>query len=155
MQKDPKKYRKNVGIIILHEEKVLFCRRKQSYYETEAWQLPQGGVEENEDLESAVHREIEEETGITEAMILGRTADFIYYEWPANIPRTRVTNDYIGQRQVYFVVRVEISALSQIKESEEFDKFEWVSIQHILDKIVPFKKPIYEQAFNELKELLP
>lgn len=155
MQKDPKKYRKNVAIIILNREKVLFCRRKKSYYEREAWQLPQGGVEENEDLETAVHREVEEETGISDAKILGRTADFIYYDWPKSIPRQSALNDYIGQRQIYFVVQVQDQALSQLKESDEFDKFEWASIQQVLEKVVPFKRPVYEQAFNELKELLP
>lgn len=151
----PGKYRKNVAIIILHSNKVLFCRRKSSYDEKEAWQLPQGGVEENEEFEDAVHREIEEETGMTGAIVLGRTADYIYYEWPKEIPRTRATNEYIGQKQIYFVTQVQETSLSQLRESEEFDKFEWVSIEVILEKIVSFKKPIYEQAFEELKDLLP
>lgn len=154
MFRDPQKYRKNVAIIILHRGKVLFCRRKSSYYEEEAWQLPQGGVEIGEELEQAVHREIHEETGMRNAKILGRTADYLYYEWPKEVPRTRATNDYIGQRQVYFVVEVPDDSLADIQESEEFDKFEWTTTDHILSTVVSFKRPIYEQAFSELKHLL-
>lgn len=154
MSISPEKYRKNVAIIILHKGKILFCRRKSSYYLEEAWQLPQGGVEEGEEFEDAVHREIEEETGMTGAKILGRTKDYFYYEWPKEVPRTRITNNFIGQKQIYFVTEVEELSLSQLKESEEFDAFEWVSIETILNKIVSFKKPIYERAFEELKHLI-
>lgn len=149
------KYRNNVAIIIIHEGKILFCRRKSSYYEREAWQLPQGGVETGEDLEHAVHREIQEETGMTGAKILGRTKDYLYYKWPDGLSRAKPENNYIGQKQIYFVVEVQNSSLSQISDSEEFDAFEWVTIETILEKIVEFKRPIYEKAFEELKELLP
>ena len=71
MSLSPEKYRKNVAIIILHKGKILHCRRIKKYEQQQGWQLPQGGVEPGEELEDAVHREIEEETGMIGATILG------------------------------------------------------------------------------------
>ena len=77
-------YRPNAGIIIFNKEgKLLWCKRKSG----DGWQFPQGGVKKGESVDSAMFRELKEETGLTASKVeaIGKTRDWLYYDVPHNL----------------------------------------------------------------------
>ena len=98
-------YRLNVAMIVLNEEKeVLFCKRRS----TENWQFPQGGVDENENIESAMYRELNEEVGLEKdnVEIKAVSQNLIYYDIPKSIRSRVLGGKFKGQAQKYFLLKL-------------------------------------------------
>ena len=96
-------YRLNVAMIVLNKEnKSLFCKRRN----TDNWQFPQGGVDEDETIESAMFRELNEEVGLNEenVEIKAVTQNLIYYDIPKNIRSRVLGGKFKGQAQKYFLL---------------------------------------------------
>ena len=144
-------YRLNVAMIVFNKDnKVLFCKRRN----TENWQFPQGGVDENENIESAMFRELNEEVGLEKdnVRIKAVSQNFIYYDIPKNIRSRVLGGKFKGQAQKYFLLKLISGDVDlNIENTPEFDKYNWVPFWYPLNQVVDFKKEAYRSALIELK----
>ena len=144
-------YRLNVAMIVLNKDnKVLFCKRRN----TENWQFPQGGVDENENIESAMFRELNEEVGLEKdnVAIKAVSQNLIYYDIPKNIRSRVLGGKFKGQAQKYFLLKLISGDVDlNIESTPEFDKHSWVPFWYPLNQVVDFKKEAYRSALIELK----
>ncbi len=143
-------YRPNVGIILINKENhVLWARRIGQ----NAWQFPQGGIMKGETAEQALYRELKEEIGLSSesVKILARTDGWLKYDLPQNLIRQHQFPLCIGQKQVWFLLRM-LTDDSEIKidttDSPEFDDWRWVDYWYPLKEVVSFKKNVYNQALD-------
>lgn len=147
-----KVYRQNVaGVIINDKGKVLLAERID---EKGHWQFPQGGVDKEENLEQALKREIEEELGIKpeELKILAQAGNIYRYDWPEKLRQKRFC--YYGQEQHFFLL-LYLGDSNSIKVSEEeFQNYDWVDSEKVLEVISPVRKKIATQVLDEFKEYL-
>ena len=144
-------YRLNVAMIVLNKDnKVLFCKRRNE----ENWQFPQGGVDENENIESAMFRELNEEVGLEKdnVAIKAVSQNLIYYDIPKNIRSRVLGGKFRGQAQKYFLLKLISGDVDlNIENTPEFDKHSWVPFWYPLNQVVDFKKEAYRSALIELK----
>ena len=149
-------YRSNVAILIVHQGKVLLLERNNH---PDNWQVPQGGIDKNEDLEGAMWRELKEETGLgnKHCKIIARTKDFLSYDIPSEFRNKRTAKNpkFRGQKQIWFLLELVTSDkyidLNQTSYPE-FQNWMWTSYWNPINKIISFKREVYRQA---LLELLP
>lgn len=143
-------YRPNVGIVLLNKDNhVLWARRIGQ----NSWQFPQGGIRKHESPEDALFRELKEEIGLDKecVQILTRTDGWLKYDLPQNLIRQHQFPLCIGQKQVWFLLRL-LTDDQDIKidttDSPEFDGWRWVDYWHPLKEVVSFKKNVYTQALD-------
>ena len=120
-----------------------------------AWQFPQGGINEKETPEEALYRELEEEIGLTEASveILGATRGWLRYRLPKRFVRQGQTPVCIGQKQKWFLLRMlaqDSAVRLDANDKPEFDHWRWVSYWYPLNQVIPFKREVYRRAMKEL-----
>jgi len=149
MNKKPQKklFRKNVAAVIVDQKGLILTGHRRGM-ENDTWQLPQGGIDKMETPDQAVLREIEEETGVSKITFKQRTNDWLYYEFPEGVKRKN--EKHLGQRQIYFKFLINEEDKKSIKPSRELDKFEFVNVKMVLNRVVDFKKDVYQKAFEEL-----
>lgn len=144
---DTSAYRPNVGVVLFHGDGRVWMGRRAGTPEPYNWQFPQGGVDEGEELEAAAFRELREETGVRSASLLGRTADWLTYDFPAHHASSKVYKGWKGQKQIWFALRFE-GADHEIDLEQhgvpEFDAWRWGALDEAPGLVVPFKRPIYE-----------
>ena len=147
-------YRKNVGIILCNSQnKLLICKRLGE----ESWQFPQGGVEKNENAESAMFRELFEEVGLkkNDISILGITNSWLKYDLPKKYQRKTNNKLCIGQKQKWFLLRLisdDTNIVFSNSKHPEFDSWQWVEDDKPMEIVIDFKRDVYKKA---LKELIP
>ena len=145
--------RTGVGIVVLNSENRVFVgKRKDNPFDK--WQMPQGGVESDEPLLSAMKRELKEETSIVNIKVLKEFDQWLKYELPENLIGKIWKGKYRGQKQKWFIVRftgkekeIDIST-----KHPEFIEWKWVDMDLLPDLIVSFKKHVYEVVLIELKK---
>ncbi len=145
-------FRPNVGIVIANEcGQVLWARRVGQ----DAWQFPQGGINDGESPEQALFRELYEEVGLEEqdVEILACTRGWLRYRLPQRLIRHGNRPVCIGQKQKWFLLRMRGSE-SKISfdcgHKPEFDYWQWVSYWYPLGQVVSFKREVYRRAMKEL-----
>ena len=145
-------FRPNVGIILANSlGQVLWARRIGQ----DAWQLPQGGIKEEETPEEAMYRELREEIGLnaTDVEVVAVTRGWLRYRLPKRMIRKNSHPLCIGQKQKWFLLRMlkDDKAVSiDHTDSPEFDAWQWVSYWYPLGQVVSFKREVYRKAMREL-----
>ncbi|GHV03362.1 RNA pyrophosphohydrolase [Campylobacterota bacterium] len=148
-----KKYRPNVAAVILscnypNECELLIAERNDV---KGAWQFPQGGIDNDEDVRTALFRELEEEIGTNAVEIIAEHPGWISYDFPAAIANKRYPYD--GQRQKYFLVRLKNNAAINLEtKSPEFVQHKFVAPEKVLKEVSFFKRPIYKQVLAHFKK---
>jgi putative (di)nucleoside polyphosphate hydrolase len=154
-------YRPCVGIVLLNRAGLIWIgRRCQNIIEDpENWQMPQGGIDPDEDPAKAAKRELAEETGTDKAEIISETAVWHYYDLPADMLGIALQGKYRGQRQKWFAMRF----LGQDSDFNihappgghpaEFDEWRWATIDEVMHLIIPFKRRVYEAVLEEFRPL--
>lgn len=138
-------FRPNVAAIIINDEKKILVGERRDI--PGSWQLPQGGVDENEIKTKAVLREIEEETGLKPADLeILNSTDEICYAFPESIEKKM---GFKGQCQTFFLIKVKNSKCKP-ERSDEFSSFEWINKKEVIKRVIYFKKESYIEAFRQI-----
>ncbi len=153
---DSQGYRANVGIILCNAHGQLLWARRIGQ---RSWQFPQGGIRFDESPEEAMYRELGEEVGLQprDVDILGCTRGWLRYRLPRRLIRQNSRPTCIGQKQIWFMLRMtgmESAVRFDLTEEPEFDHWRWVDYWYPLRAVVPFKRSVYYQALSELAPLL-
>ncbi|MBL0925240.1 MAG: RNA pyrophosphohydrolase [Sphingomonadaceae bacterium] len=152
-------YRPCAGIMLANMEgKVFVGQRKDSRPEGDAWQMPQGGIDEGEDAQEAALRELFEETGVHSGLvdIIARSRAEHFYDLPDDLIGKVWKGRYRGQRQHWFLMRFKGSDddIDIETEHQEFSHWQWVTPDRLPHLIVPFKRRLYEAIVAEFGDLI-
>ena len=138
-------------MVLNKENKVFVGKRKDN--PIDKWQMPQGGVEEGEDLISAMKRELSEETGIKNITLLKEVEGWSEYELPDYLLGKIWKGKYRGQKQKWFIVRFvgKDNEINLETKNPEFIEWQWVEIDSLPGVIVEFKKKVYENLVPKIR----
>jgi putative (di)nucleoside polyphosphate hydrolase len=116
----------------------------------EGWQMPQGGIDDGEDPQTAALRELKEETGTDKAEIIAELPDWITYDLPEHLVGVAFHGKYRGQRQKWFLLRFtgQDSDIDLYAHEPEFSDWKWFGMEELPGLIVPFKRPTYEAVIK-------
>lgn len=147
-------YRPCVGIMLFNPVGQVFVARRIDMV-SEAWQMPQGGIDEGEDPRVAALRELEEEIGTAKAEILAETPDWLNYDLPDELVGKLWGGRFRGQRQKWFAMRFtgRDSDIDIETDEPEFLEWKWVAPQALPDLIVPFKRELYAELVRRFAHL--
>jgi putative (di)nucleoside polyphosphate hydrolase len=153
---DSNGYRSNVGIILTRESGQLLLGGRAGQA---GWQFPQGGVQVDETPEEAMFRELSEELGLKSAHVevLGYTRDWLHYQLPERFIRRDRNPVCIGQKQVWFMLRLtapDMQVRLDTTDEPEFDRWRWVDYWRPVKEVVYFKRRVYASALAELAPLV-
>lgn len=158
-KRDESLYRPSVGIALFNDKgMVLIAERLDN---PGAWQMPQGGIDEGEDPEVAVFREMEEEIGTRDAHVLGLLPEWLYYEVPAATSQKAWGGKWKGQRQQWIALHflgTDDDIRLDTHDDPEFSQWKWVPITTLLKYVVPFKQDVYVEVircFRHFAEAIP
>jgi len=145
-----KSYRPNVAAVILsskYPEKCEFFIAHRSDIKN-AWQFPQGGIDEGETPEEALLRELQEEIGCNSIEILGEYPEWISYDFPATARGKQYPFD--GQTQKYFLVRLKECATIDLEAYDipEFKEYEFVDYESLFSRVTYFKRKVYRRVID-------
>jgi putative (di)nucleoside polyphosphate hydrolase len=150
-------YRLNVGAVLFGPDGRVLVGRRAGIL-TPAWQLPQGGIDKDEDPRAAVFRELLEEIGTAKAEILAEHPDWLDYDLPDHLVGTAFKGRYRGQRQKWFALRF-LGQDSDIRldadPHPEFDAWKWVPLAELPALAVSFKRTIYETLTRDFAIYTP
>lgn len=158
-------YRPCVGVTLFNKGGLVWVgRRIDAPGEAEGlgawWQMPQGGVDEGEELYDAALRELYEETNIRSARKIGELKDWLFYDLPPELLGKAWGGRYRGQRQKWLALRFE-GKESEIdihhpgggKHKPEFMDWRWERLERLPELIVPFKRVVYEEVAKGFAKL--
>lgn len=153
IKKEESHYRPNVGIMLINQDNKVFVGNRID--QPNSWQMPQGGIDEGEKIETAAIREMEEEVGTNKAEIIGIMPDWQYYDFPENLGKRLWEGQYRGQRQKWVALRftgndqdINLDAFHE----PEFSEWKWVDLDVLVEMVVPFKRDVYQLAVDYFKE---
>ncbi|MDG2004653.1 MAG: RNA pyrophosphohydrolase [Novosphingobium sp.] len=152
-------YRPCVGVMLVNADGLAFVGKRIDIREGDFWQMPQGGVDEGEDLREAALRELWEETGVERDLVtlLSQTRDELLYDLPEEVIGKLWGGKYRGQRQHWFLGRFQGNDRDiklDAHKSPEFNEWKWVAPKLLPDLIVPFKKSVYRAVLKEFSDLI-
>ena len=145
-----KSYRPNVAAVILssrYPDKCEFFVAHRSDIKN-AWQFPQGGIDDGETPHDALYRELLEEIGCNNVEIIGEYPEWISYDFPATVRGKQYPFD--GQTQKYFLVRLKDESKIDLNAFEipEFKEYEFVAYEELFKKVTYFKRKVYRRVIS-------
>lgn len=148
-------YRPCVGIMLLNADNKIFIARRRDQ-SVEAWQMPQGGIDKGEEALDAAFRELREETSVQTAKLLEEADRWFTYDLPEPLIGVALKGKFRGQKQRWFAMRLSgsESEIDLDTDDPEFDAWQWATPAEVIDMIVPFKKPLYEEVTAAFAHLL-
>ena len=141
-------------MIINKDKEILVGRRLD--HPSGFWQMPQGGIDDNENPEDAVWREMMEEIGTNKVELIKISNQWVSYEIPEETLKTLPWgNKYIGQIQKWFAFKFlgEDNDINVKTDDPEFSEWKWAKIDSIVNNIVPFKRNVYSIILKEFKDI--
>ena len=120
------------------------------------WQMPQGGIDKDENPEEAVWREMMEEIGTNNADLLQTSSQWVKYEIPQEtLNHLPWGKKYIGQKQKWFAFRFtgKETDINVNTNNPEFSEWKWILHNSLVDNIVPFKRKLYKNVLSEFENL--
>jgi putative (di)nucleoside polyphosphate hydrolase len=151
-----KPYRNCVGLLVLNKNGNVFIGKRIDS-NLNAWQMPQGGIEPDEDPKSAGIREMEEEIGTSNAELIGEMNEWLNYDIPEKLSRRLWNGKYRGQTQKWLAFKFlgHDSEINIKTKDPEFKEWRWENHKNLPDLAVPFKRDIYKKVIKEFEELFP
>lgn len=150
-------YRKNVGIVLMNAEGRVFAGQRIDSL-GDAWQMPQGGIDHGEKPKEAALRELWEETGVRADLVekLAKTENWVTYDLPTELIGAIWGGKYRGQKQKWFLFRFlgQDSDVNIATDHPEFSVWQWMEPEELIEKIVPFKRAVYEEVFATFRSQL-
>ena len=150
-------YCMGAGVVLINPDGLIFAGQRIDN-PGPAWQMPQGGIDKGETPREAALRELTEETGVSADLVevMAETPDWITYELPPEILGRIWKGKYGGQKQKWFALRFlgSDSAVQIATEHPEFDRWQWMRAADLVDSIVPFKRALYVQVFDDFRDIL-
>lgn len=150
--------RLGIGLMLVNKEKKVFVGQRKdtpqdrnNALSSEAWQMPQGGIDEDELPQTALFREMKEEIGCNKGEIIAESKEWYVYDLPPDLQARLWKGRFKAQAQKWFLVRF----LGEDKDIDintihpEFMDWRWVDFSQLSDLIVPFKREVYLSAMKE------
>ena len=152
-------YRPCVGIMLVNGEGKVFVGQRIDAKEGDRWQMPQGGIDEGEDLHTAAYRELAEETGVDSSLatIIAETREELLYDLPDDLLGKLWGGQYRGQRQHWVLMRFtgEVADVRlDAHDPAEFFEWKWADPEALPEMIVPFKRRVYRAVLEEFRALI-
>lgn len=151
----PDRYRRGVGILLLNPRREVLVAQRIDF-KSEAWQMPQGGIDGRETPLQAAWREMKEEIGTDRARLLAESRRWLSYDLPDDLAPLLWKGRFRGQTQKWFAMEFlgEDGDIDIATENPEFSTWKWVAAREVPDLIVPFKRDLYRQVLSEFAPLL-
>ncbi len=147
--------RLGVGVVLLNSDNKVFVGKRIDN-PVNIWQMPQGGVNDNENLLCAANRELKEETGVESIKLIKEIDNWLTYELPKNLLGKIWKGKYRGQKQKWFIMRfVGNEEEINIKmKNAEFKEWKWIDVNQLLNVVIDFKLDVYKSIVKELNALI-
>jgi putative (di)nucleoside polyphosphate hydrolase len=147
--------RTGVGIILLNKENKIFVAKRIDNPKT-FWQMPQGGVDKNEDFLKAAFRELKEETSIESVKLIKQLDGVLTYELPDHLLGIIWKGKFRGQKQKWFLMRFigDENEINIKTKNPEFSDWKWLEIDKITELVVDFKLHIYKEIKEKVKKII-
>ena len=148
-------YRSGVGIVVLNKENKVFVAKRIDNPKN-FWQMPQGGVDKNENFLNAALRELEEETSIKSVELIKELDGLITYDLPDHLLGVIWKGRYKGQTQKWFLMRF-VGSDNEINiktKYPEFLEWKWVDLKEITELVVSFKLELYKKVQSKVQKII-
>ncbi len=150
-------YRPGAGVVLFRDDGTVFAGKRIDN-QTDAWQMPQGGIDFGELPEEAALRELTEETGVSpdKVRVEAQTREWLRYDLPDALLGRLWGGKYRGQEQMWFAMRFlgTDADVNIALEHAEFSEWRWMTPADLIEKIVPFKRDLYAAIFSDLGDYL-
>ena len=147
-------YRQCVGVMLVNGSGLVFTGERIDT--PDAWQMPQGGIDEGETPKAAALRELEEEIGVPASLVTieAETPDWLRYDLPDDLVGKAFKGRFRGQDQKWFLLRFHgpDKDIRIDTAHPEFARWRWMPVQDLLASIVPFKRGVYEQVLAAFRD---
>ena len=146
--------RLGVGIVLLNQKNEIFVGKRIDNPK-DSWQMPQGGVDQNEDFLQAAKRELVEETGIKSIRLIKELDGWFKYDLPKYLLGKLWEGKYRGQKQKWFVMKFlgKSNEINVKTKNPEFLDWKWINFSKLPEVAVHFKVDIYKKIKEELTSL--
>ena len=147
--------RNGVGIVVLNKDGKVFVARRIDN-PMNFWQMPQGGVDEDEDFLKAAYRELEEETSIKNVKLIKELDGMTTYELPDRLLGIIWKGKYRGQKQKWFLMKFtgKDEEINIKTENPEFLDWKWIELDQITEVVVDFKLHVYKELKAKIKKII-
>ena len=147
--------RLGVGIVLLNSDNKVFVGKRIDN-PVNFWQLPQGGVEKNEDLLCAANRELKEETSVKSTKLIKEIDSWLTYQLPADLIGKIWKGKYRGQKQKWFIMRFvgDEEEINIKTKNAEFKEWKWIDVNQLINIVVSFKLDVYKSIVKEINIIL-